>query len=111
MSSVNWGSIATSITGISSILTSAGVSATALPGVLSGIGGALNPHKADELAICAQLLRFEDQPEIESKLAMQLATQQGIPEAAARMALKLTKPGADIDMIVMNIENIIRRGE
>lgn len=41
---------------------------------------------------------------------MKLATEQGIPQAAASLALTLTQPGVDIPTRVLQIEQIIKQG-
>ena len=108
--SINWPQVGTTIANITSALTSAGVSSSDVPSVLNVVGQLMNPSQSAELQICAQLLQFAGNPQIEGQLAIKLATENGIPPAAASLAMTLTQPGTDIPTRVLQIEQIIKQG-
>jgi hypothetical protein len=107
---INWTTIGNNIAALTSALTAAGVSSTTMPSVLSTIGSLFNsnPNEAAELALCAQILQFANQPALISELSVRLATEQGIPADAAALALGLTTPGVDVATRVTQIEQLIR---
>lgn len=43
-------------------------------------------------------------------LATKLATEIGIPQSAAAVAMTLTQPGADVTAKVLQIETLIKQG-
>lgn len=110
MGSFNFQSISGTLSSLTTALTSAGVTQTALPGLLRQIGMATqsNPNKSAELAICSQILQFSGNAAMVNKLSMMLATEAGIPNDAAALALTLTEPGVDVAARVMEIETAIR---
>jgi hypothetical protein len=112
MTSFNFGQIGTALGGITTSLTNLGLTPTQIQnsGILTTIGGLMNqnPNKSAEMAICAQILQFASMPTIVDKLAMTLATEQGIPVAAASLAMTLTQPGVDVIARTMEIEQIIK---
>jgi hypothetical protein len=108
--SFDWAAVGNVVGGLTTALTNAGVSATNMPNILAQIGMVANPNKSQELAICAQLLQFAANPAIEQQLVMKLVTEQGIPAAAAAVAMTLTQPGVDIVSKVLQIEQLINQG-
>lgn len=111
--SLNWSSIGTTISGLTSALSAAGVSSANMPSALQTIGSLINPNpnQSAELAICQQILIFSaSQPALVSTLAVKLATEQGIPTDAASLALTLGQPGVDIPTRVSQIEALIKAG-
>jgi hypothetical protein len=108
MSSFNWSAIGSTLSGITTALTQAGVTGANQTPILQQIGNLMNPNQASELQICQQLLMWSGNPAIEAQLAMKLATTQGIPPAAAQLALGLTAPGVDVPSRVDLIEKIIK---
>lgn len=107
---INWQSVGTTLSGITSALTAAGVTGTAQTPILQQIGALVNPGQSTELAICAQILQFAGNPAIVNELAIKLATTQGIPPVAASLAMTLTQPGVDIVSRVLQIEQLIKQG-
>jgi hypothetical protein len=107
---INWTAISSTLSGISTALSSAGVSSTSIPSILSAIGLASNPNEAEELTICSQIMMAASNPTLASALAMKLATEAGIPAAAASLATTLAQPGVDIPSRIMQIETIIKNG-
>jgi hypothetical protein len=110
MSSFNWASIGSTLGGLTTALSNAGVSSTSMPSILNAIGLSSNPNESAELAICSQLLTAMGNPQLEGALAMKLATEQGIPPSAATLAMTLTQPGVNIPQVVMEIEQLIKQG-
>lgn len=108
----NIASIGTTISTIIASLTSAGVSSTTIPSILASIGlaSAANPNKSAEMALCSQILQFAAEPQLVTMLAQKLATEQGIPPAAAALSLTLGNVGVDIPTRVIQIETIINQG-
>ena len=97
--------------GMVSGLEAAGVSATNIPSVLEGIFSTMNPNESAEMAICVQIMQEYDTPGLVTPLVQKLVTEQGVPEAAAKMALTLpTTPSAQIPGLVMTMEQIIKNG-
>ncbi len=97
--------------GLISGLESLGVSATNIPAALSSIFSSLNPNQSAELAICTQIMQEYDTPQLVLPLVNKLVIEQGIPEAAAKLALTLpTTPSAQIPGLVLTIESIIKNG-
>jgi len=108
--SFNWSQLGSTLSGLTSALATAGVSAASMPNILAQIGLASNPNESAELALCAQLLQFAGNPALESELVMKLVTEQGLPASAASLAMTLLTPGTDIPSRVMEIEQLIRQG-
>lgn len=106
----NWSTVGSTLSGLTTALSAAGVSATSMPDILNQIGLASNPNKSAELSICAQLLQFTGNPAVEQELVMKLVTEQGLPQSAASLAMTLLTPGADIPNRVLQIEQLIRQG-
>jgi hypothetical protein len=109
--SLNWGSIGSTLSGLTSSLSALGISATSMPGILNAIGLSANPNQSEEIALCGQILMASyGSPALVSALALKLATEQGIPASAAALAMTLAQPGADVPSRVLQIEQIIRQG-
>jgi hypothetical protein len=108
--SFNWSNIGSTISGISSALSAAGVSAASIPTLLSSIGLASNPNQSEELTLCSQLLMAANNVALAQALAMKLAVEAGIPASAAALAVTLGQPNVDIPTRVMQIEQIIKNG-
>ena len=106
----NWGNIGSIIGGITAALANAGVSQQNMPNILQQIGLLANPNKQEELAICSQILVFAGQPQMVAVLSQKLASENGIPPAAAALAIGLSNPGVDIPARVLQIEELIRQG-
>lgn len=114
MSSINWQSVGSALSGISSTLSSLGISGTTASTILAQIGLTSNPNQTAEIAICQQILTFSAMgvanPSLMAKLSEQLATEQGIPNDAAALALTLMNPGVNIPQTVLEIEQLIKQG-
>lgn len=108
--SFNWSQIGTTLTGLTSALTAAGVSSANLPTILNQIGAVSNPNQSEELAICSQIMIASGNPALVQALAIKLATESGIPADAAAVAMTLTAPGADVTSKVLQIEQLIKQG-
>ena len=106
----NWSSIGSTLSGLTSALTSAGVSSSSLNSVLASIGLAQNPNQSDELAICGQILMATGNPTLAAALATKLATETGIPADAAALAMTLGQPGTNIPQTVIEIETLNKNG-
>lgn len=110
--SFNWSAIGNTLSGISGALQGAGLT----PGsanyntALSTLGGLIssNPNSTAELALCAQILQFASNPAIVDKLVTSLIVEQGLPPAAASLAMTLMQPGTDIPTRVLQIEQLIK---
>jgi hypothetical protein len=107
---LNWTNIGNVFGGLTSALTSAGISGSALSGILQQIGFLSNPSESEELGLCKQILIVSGNPALVGGLAMKLATENGIPPAAASLATTLMTPGVEIPARVMQIEAIIKAG-
>jgi len=107
---INWTSVGSTLSGLTTALTAAGVSSTSMPSILQSIGLASNPNQSAEMAICSQLLQFTGNPAVENELVMKLVTEQGLPQSAAALAMTLTAPGTDIPSRVLEIEQLIKQG-
>lgn len=109
--SINWQSIGSTLSGVTAALNAAGVtSANAVSGILASIGLASNPNQTEELTLCSQIMIAAGNPMLAGALGMKLATEAGIPAAAAAMAVTLGQPGVDIMGRVMQIEQVIKQG-
>ena len=106
----NWSSVGSVFSGISTALANAGVSSASIPGILSSIGLASNPNQSEELLLCSQILMSSANPMLAQALSMKLATEVGLPPAAAALAVSLGQPGVDIATRVLQIEQIIKNG-
>jgi|SRR6202035_274550 len=107
---INWTTVGTTLSGLTTALSAAGVSAASMPSILQQVGLVSNPNQSAELALCSQLLQFAGSPAVESELVMKLVTEQGLPTSAASLAMTLLTPGTDIPSRVMEIEQLIRQG-
>ena len=109
---MNWGNVGTTLGGVVNAITAAGVSkgTSGFNSILASIGLSQNPNQSEELAICGQIMIAQGNPVLVSALATKLATEQGIPAAAATLAMTLATPGIDIAAKVIEIETIIRNG-
>ena len=111
MAGINWAGIGANISGLTTMLTSLGVNQTGQTTILTQLGALLNPNQAQELAISSQILMFAStNPALVAQLGVKLATEQGIPPAAAQLAMTLASPGVDIPARVLQIETIIKNG-
>jgi hypothetical protein len=113
MASINFSSIGTNFASLVSALTSAGVTSTSLPSVLSSIGSVFtpsNPNQAEELALCAQIMQMQGNPAIAQQLEMKLATEQGMPPAAQAIVMQMLQPGANVTQLAVEAEQVIRAG-
>lgn len=112
MSGINLGNFGSAFNNLKTILGNSGVSASAMPGVITSISGMFNtnPNKADEIAICTALIQFAGNPTMVQAEAMKLATEVGIPPAAAALAQSLILPGTNVAQTVLEIEQIINNG-
>jgi hypothetical protein len=115
MASLNWSTIGATIGNVSSLLTGAGVSSSTAGSLASTIGALFNsnPNESAELKICGQILIYNSNPILAPlipKAAESLAQEQGIPVAAAGLAMTLGQPGVNIAATVLQIEEIIRNG-
>jgi hypothetical protein len=108
--SFNWTSVGNTLSGITTALTAAGVTSTSIPGIMASIGLAANPNQAEEQALCSQIMIASGDPTLAAALATKLATEAGIPPAAATIAMTLGQPGVDIIGRVAEIEAIITKG-
>ena len=108
--SFNWTQIGSTLSGITSALTAAGVTSASIPSILNSIGLASNPNQSEELQICAQILMFANNPAMVAALSTKLATEIGIPQSAAAVAMTLAQPGVDVTAKVLQIETLIRQG-
>ena len=108
--SFNWSVIGSTISGITSALSAAGVNSTSMPALLSAIGLATNPNQSEELALCGQIMMAASNPALVAALTMKLVTEVGIPPTAAAVAMTLAQPGTDITGKVMQIEQLIKSG-
>lgn len=108
--SINWSNVGSTLSGITSALNAAGVSASSMPSILGAIGLSQNPNQSEELTLCSQILMASANPALAEALAMKLATETGIPASAAALAVGLGQPGVDIPTRVLQIEQIIKNG-
>jgi hypothetical protein len=107
---VNWGNVGNILGNLTKTLSAAGVSATNMPDILQQIGLLSNPNEKEELSVCAQILVFAGQPQMVAVLANKLASETGIPAAAAALAIGLVQPGVDVPARVLQIEELIKQG-
>jgi hypothetical protein len=108
--SFNWASIGSTLGGLTTALSNAGVSASSMPSILNAIGLSSNPNESAELAICQQLMMASGNPALVQALVMKLATEQGIPADASQLAMTMLQPGANIAQIALEIEQLIKQG-
>jgi hypothetical protein len=108
--SINWSAVGSTLSGITSALSAAGVSSTSIPTILNSIGLAANPNQSEELQLCTQLLMAAGNPALVSALQAKLVTEAGIPADAAAIAMTLTQPGINIPTAVLQIEQLIKSG-
>jgi len=108
--SINWANVGSTLSGLTTTLSSLGITGTTASTILGSIGLASNPNQSAELACCGQILMFMGNPAMVDRLSMNLASEQGIPQAAAALALTLGQPGVDIPGRIMEIETIIKNG-
>jgi hypothetical protein len=112
--SVNWSGVGSTLSGLTSALSAAGVSSTSMGSILSAIGLNSNPNESAEIALCQQILTYSAMgavnPALVSMLADKLATEQGIPADAGALALTLVTPGVNIPQTILQIEQLIKQG-
>lgn len=108
--SFNWTSIGTTLSGLTSALSAAGVSSSSMGSILNQIGLSSNPSKSAEIALCGQILTSMGNPQLTQALAIKLATEQGIPASAAALAMTLGQPGINVAQTVIEIEQLIQQG-
>lgn len=86
-----------------------GVSAANIPSALKAMFASQNPNESEELALCSQIIAAYGNPAEVQLLAQKLVTEQGIPPAAANMALALPgSPSTAIPAMVETMETIIK---
>jgi hypothetical protein len=107
---LNWSSIGSTLSGLTSALSAAGVSSGSMSGILNSIGLNSNPDESAEIALCGQILTAIGNPQLTEALAMKLATEQGIPPSAAALAMTLGQPGTNTAQTVIEIETLIKQG-
>lgn len=110
MTSINWSSIGSTLSGVSSTLSSLGISGSTASTILGAIGLSSNPNESAELAICGSILMGAANPALLQALTMKLVTEQGIPQDAAALAMTLLQPGVNIPQTVLEIEQLIKQG-
>jgi hypothetical protein len=110
--SFNWSQVGTTLSGVVTSLGAAGIApgSTSFNSILASIGLGQNPNESAELALCSSIMVAQGNPMLVSALTQKLATEQGIPPAAATLAMTLLTPGANIPQIVIEIETIIKNG-
>lgn len=108
--SFNWSAVGTTLSGITSALSAAGVSASSVPAILNQIGLASNPNQGEELELCTSLLTAAGNPALIAALQTKLVTEAGIPADAAAIAMTLTQPGTNVPTAVLQIEQLIKSG-
>jgi hypothetical protein len=108
--SINWANVAGSLNGITTALSNLNITGTTANSILSAIGLAANPNENEELQVCAQILMFANNPAMVVTLATKLATEIGIPQSAAAVAMTLAQPGVDVVAKVLQIETLIKQG-
>lgn len=108
--SFNWSMVGSTISGLTSALSAAGVSTASMPSILNAIGMSSNPNQSEELGLCSQMMVAMGNPVLVEALAVKLATERGIPASAASLAMTLTQPGVNIPQVVMEIEQLIKQG-
>src|ERR1700677_4502397 len=108
----NWSQVGTTLSGVVSSITAAGVApgTSAFNSILASIGLGQNPNESAELALCSSIMVASGNPMLVSALTQKLATEQGIPPAAATLAMTLITPGTNIAQVVIEIETIIKNG-
>lgn len=107
---INWTNVGNALGGITTALSAAGVNSTSMASILASIGLASNPNASEEQMLCSQIIVASGNPMLAAALGMKLATEAGIPPAAAMLASTLGNPGVDIAARVMQIEAIIKAG-
>ena len=108
--SFNWTQIGSTLSGITSALTAAGVTSASIPSILNSIGLASNPNQSEELQLCTQLLMAAGNPGLVTALQTKLVTEAGIPADAAAIAMTLSNPGVNVPTAVLQIEQLIKSG-
>lgn len=108
--SLNWSGIGSTLSGLTTALSAAGVSSTSMGSILNAIGLSSNPNESEEIAICGQLLTASGNVQLQEALAMKLATERGIPADAAALAMTLANPGVNAPQVVLEIEQLIKQG-
>lgn len=108
----NWGQLGTNLSNVVTSITAAGVTpgSSSFNSILASIGLSQNPNQTAELQLCASIMVASGNPMLVAALAQKLATEQGIPPAAATLAMQLLTPGIDIGAKVIEIETVIRQG-
>ncbi len=108
--SVNWTSIGNTLSGVSTTLSSLGISGSTAQTILGAIGLSSNPNESAELAVCGSILMAAANPALLQALTTKLVTEQGIPNDAAALAMTLMQPGVNIPQVVLEIEQLIKQG-
>jgi hypothetical protein len=108
--SINWAGVAGNLSSITTALSNLNITGTTANSILSAVGLASNPNENEELQICAQILMFANNPAMVQALATKLATEIGIPQSAAAVAMTLAQPGIDVTAKVLQIETLIKQG-
>ena len=108
--SINWAGVAINISSITTALSNLNITGTTANSILSAIGLASNPNENEELQVCTQILMFANNPDMVKSLATKLATEIGIPQSAAAVAMSLAQPGVDVTAKVLQIETLIKQG-
>ena len=106
----NWSQLGSTVGGLTAVLSQMGVAAASMPTALNQIGALINPGQAEELALCQQMMLASNNPQMIQLLVSKLVTEQGIPAAAATVAMQLLTPGVDVVAKVMQIESLIKSG-
>ena len=107
---INWTSIGSTLSGVSSTLSSLGITGQTASTILGSIGLSSNPNESVELQICQSILMASANPAMQQALTMKLVTEQGIPQDAANLAMTLLNPGTNIAQVVLEIEQLIKQG-
>ena len=108
--SFNWSQVGSTLSGITTALTNAGVSSSNISTVLNQIGAIANPSETEELALCQQMMLAAGNAAELQLLVSKLVTEQGLPADAAAVAMTLLTPGVDVTAKVMQIESLIKSG-
>jgi hypothetical protein len=114
MSKIDFSQVGSILSGVTSTLSGLGITgtsaATAATSILGSVMAASNPNKSAELQICSSILMANGNPALVQALTMKLATEQGIPQDAAALAMTLLNPGVNVPQTVLEIEQLINQG-
>lgn len=115
MSSINWKNIGANISSVTSLLTATGMNSTSATSLASQIGALFstsassNPNKAEEEAICAQIMASADNPDIAKQLELKLAIEPGLPPAALIVVKQMMQPGANTIQLGLEIQQLLNQ--